>query len=129
MPVLPFTEEQEHKKQALEEKYRNTPLEVQIDSIDPVGGPITGNTRVTVRGGPFEDMELLYPTPKCKFGSNELITHAQYVRCTEKPLEMEDIEGHHQNRVSFNFLSFFCFYQKEFWGVFRQSNISKEILI
>ena len=53
VPVLPFTEEQEHKRQALEEKYRDKPLEVQIDSIDPAGGPITGNTRVTVRGGPF----------------------------------------------------------------------------
>lgn len=67
-----------------------------------MGGPTSGSTRVTVRGGPFQDMDLLYPNPKCKFGDNELVTHAQYVRCTEKPLEMEEVEGHRANRVSVN---------------------------
>lgn len=30
-------------------------LKVWIDSIEPEGGPTTGMTRVTVRGGPFGD--------------------------------------------------------------------------
>lgn len=84
---------------------------------------MTGNTRVTVRGGPFEDMDLLYPNPKCKFGSNDLVTHAQYVRCTEKPLEMEDIEGHHVNRVSFVSFDFCDFSQEGFFAEYQISQL------
>ena len=46
---------------------------LEIDSIEPAGGPTTGETRVLVRGGPFEEMDLLYPNPVCKFGSNDRI--------------------------------------------------------
>lgn len=45
-------------------------------------------------------MNLLYPKPKCKFGTNDKIVSATYVRCTEKPLSVEDIEGKHAERVS-----------------------------
>lgn len=30
---------------------------ISIESISPAHGPITGDTRVTVRGGPFKDAE------------------------------------------------------------------------
>jgi len=54
-------------------------------SLNPRGGPITGGTQVTVRMsnlGPFVDA---YPAPKCKFGKNNKIVDAGYIRCTEKP--------------------------------------------
>jgi hypothetical protein len=46
-----------------------------------------------VRGGPFKDMYLIYPHPKCKFGKKDRVVNAIYVTCTEKPLATNDIEG------------------------------------
>jgi hypothetical protein len=63
------------KKQLLD-KYGRTPFLVNVDSIEPEGGPTTGNTRVIVRGGPFKDMNVLFPKPKCKFGSNNKVVDA-----------------------------------------------------
>ena len=101
MPVLPFSEEQERKKASLELKYTTADsLGLQIDSIEPEGGPITGETRVLVRGGPFEDMTLIYPRPKCKFGANDRIVDATYVKCHERPLKTEDAEGKSKDKVS-----------------------------
>jgi len=53
VPVLPFTEEQERKRNELALKYEGDNIGLAIDSIEPEGGPITGETRVLVRGGPF----------------------------------------------------------------------------
>lgn len=61
---------------------------------------MSGDTRVLVRGGPFEDMTLLYPRPKCKFGANDRIVDATYVKCHERPLKTEDWEGHTKDKVS-----------------------------
>jgi outer membrane biosynthesis protein TonB len=48
----PAEEEHEHKDG--EEFLKNTTASVaKIDSISPAHGPSTGDTRVTVRGGPF----------------------------------------------------------------------------
>ena len=89
------------KKTQLEQKFTNADsLGLMIDSIEPEGGPITGETRVLVRGGPFEDMALLYPRPKCKFGANDRVVEATYVKCHEKPLKMEDNEGKSRDKVS-----------------------------
>ena len=93
VPILPFTEEQERKKSQLEMRYGNDEIGLAIDSIEPDAGPITGETRVLVRGGPFQDMELIYPRPKCKFGANDRVVSATYVKCLEKPLSMTDMEG------------------------------------
>ena len=99
-PVLPFTEYQQRRKAELELEYGwSKELQVEIDSIEPNGGPTTGDTRVLVRGGPFEEMELLYPTPMCKFGANDRIVKATYVRCTEKPNTMEAWEGRNKQKV------------------------------
>jgi hypothetical protein len=35
------------------ELYGNGKLKLVVDSIEPEGGPISGNTRLLVRGGPF----------------------------------------------------------------------------
>ena len=101
MPIMPFTEIEGKKKTQLEQKFTNADsLGLTIDSIEPEGGPITGETRVLVRGGPFEDMTLLYPRPKCKFGANDRVVEATYVKCHEKPLKMEDNEGKSRDKVS-----------------------------
>ena len=52
-----------------------------------------------VRGGPFKNMELVYPNPKCKFGRRDMIVAALYVSCTENPLGATDVEGRHADRV------------------------------
>jgi hypothetical protein len=59
------------KKSELQSTYGSGKLTVYVDSIEPEGGPITGDTRLLVRGGPFTDMDVIYPSPKCKFGKNE----------------------------------------------------------
>lgn len=100
VPILPFTEEEERKKSELSVKYAGDEIGLAIDSIEPEGGPITGDTRVLVRGGPFEDMTLIYPKPKCKFGANDRIVEATYVKCHERPLTMEDTEGKSKDKVS-----------------------------
>lgn len=37
---------------------------VTIDGIDPESGPLSGATRVMVRGGPFRGKEKEFPRPK-----------------------------------------------------------------
>ena len=105
-PVLPFTEYQQRRKAELEQQYASdSDLVVTIDSIEPSAGPTSGETRVLVRGGPFFEMDLLYPKPMCKFGSNDRVVSATYVKCTEKPSAMEDLEGKNKAKVSFIFVS------------------------
>ncbi len=62
---------------------------------------MTGGTRVIVRGGPFANMTLLYPQPKCKFGSRAKMVLATYVTCTSKILDVSDVEGKKANRDNF----------------------------
>ena len=38
--------------------------------------------------------------PKCKFGANDRVVEATYVKCHEKPLKMEDNEGKSRDKVS-----------------------------
>lgn len=58
---------------------------MEIYSIEPEGGPVTGGTSVVVRGDPFKDMYLVYPSPKCRFGRKNMIVNAHYISCLEKP--------------------------------------------
>jgi len=39
---------------------------VTIDFIDPDSGPLSGGTRVIVRGGPYRGREKEFPKPKVK---------------------------------------------------------------
>lgn len=64
-------------------------MKVEVASIEPEAGPISGNTRVLVRGGPFKDMNIIYPRPKCKFGKHSLVVDATYVTCTTEPTPIE----------------------------------------
>lgn len=85
------------KRKNLISKYGHSPFTVEVDSIEPEGGPTTGNTRVLVRGGPFQDMQLLFPKPKCKFG--KLVVDSTYVLCTTSPTAIEEQEAHHKQKV------------------------------
>ena len=108
LPPLPFTEKDQRTRAALLERYPSWEnLNLRIASIDPDAGPVTGATRVLVRGGPFENMSLLYPSPKCKFGRNDRVVDAAYVRCTEEPLTVDMSEGNRLNRVSQTLSSFY----------------------
>lgn len=53
MPESPANQVDPIKKKKLLDKYGKKPFVVSVDSIEPEGGPTTGNTRVLVRGGPF----------------------------------------------------------------------------
>jgi len=46
-------------------------------------------------------MSLLYPEPKCKFGSKAKIVLATYVTCTTKILDVSDLEGKKANRDNY----------------------------
>lgn len=81
-------------------RYGGPGFKVSVDSIEPEGGPTTGNTRVLVRGGPFKDLQILYPKPKCKFGRYDMIVDATYVLCTTNPTATEEREAHHKDKVS-----------------------------
>ena len=52
--------------------------DVSIESITPAHGPVTGDTRVTVRGKNFAKFKDSFPEPKCRFGSNKMIVNAAY---------------------------------------------------
>ena len=80
-------------------EYGGGRITLTVDSIEPEGGPITGNTRVLVRGGPFKDLEPIYPHPKCKFGKFDMVVDATYVLCTTMPTKIEDMEPRHRNKV------------------------------
>lgn len=64
-----------------------------ITSITPAHGPITGDTKITVRGGPFAKYSLVYTEPKCRFGNNTLIVGATYVSCTVKARNWDEKEA------------------------------------
>jgi len=69
---------------------------ISIASIEPEQGPISGETRVLVRGGPFKMWEFKFPHPKCKFG--EVVVDATYVTCSEHKTRYDMKEARHKDR-------------------------------
>ena len=59
--------------------------QITITSLNPAHGPVSGDTQVTVRGGPFEQYRSAYPEPKCRFGTDEMIVSAAYTQCSIEP--------------------------------------------
>jgi len=53
MPDVADNMADEQKRKEVIAKYGHNKFLVSVDSIEPEGGPTTGNTRVLVRGGPF----------------------------------------------------------------------------
>lgn len=70
---------------------------VKIESITPNRGPMRGETRVEVRGGPFSVWESAYPRPKCKFGDADAVP-ATYSTCKEKVTSIRDQESRKKDR-------------------------------
>jgi hypothetical protein len=64
---------------------------LRIESLDPHQGPLTGETRVTVRVGPLLKWINKYPRPRCRFGNDEVL--ATYVKCPREPLFLDEKEG------------------------------------
>lgn len=62
-----------------------------VTSIVPNNGPLTGNTRVLVRGSNLEPSDE-YPIPLCKFGTKNNIVRGTYVTCTPLPRNPDDPE-------------------------------------
>jgi hypothetical protein len=73
---------------------------ITIKSISPSHGPQTGDTRVTVRGGPFTIYKDTYPNPKCRFGSDSMIVSASYITCLPSKPKAQDREGKKDTRVN-----------------------------
>ena len=100
-PNVPKAKNNEFETADLKERYQRGEYKVMLDSITPRGGPAYGTTRVTVRAQGFADLVDAYPDPKCKFGTNDLIVEATYVKCTKRPLNFYEKErGRSQQMVS-----------------------------
>jgi hypothetical protein len=76
----------------LKARYAKGTYALIIDSITPRGGPTYGTTTVTVRVEGIEQFVDAYPDPRCKFGTNDLVVEANYVKCTKTPLGFYDRE-------------------------------------
>lgn len=67
-------------------RYIRAEERLKLLSIFPRGGPTYGTTKVMVRAEGLEDLSEVFPEPKCRFGSNQNIVDATYIKCTKKPL-------------------------------------------
>ncbi|CAI2384727.1 unnamed protein product [Moneuplotes crassus] len=65
---------------------------IELLGIEPNSGPLSGNTRVLVRATDLGLVESKYPDPKCKFGRNDKVVEASFVRCTPEPLKVWEME-------------------------------------
>ena len=57
---------------------------INLSSLFPTAGPITGGTRVTIKGNNLTSLESVFPTPKCKFGRDDKVVEAFYVSCQKQ---------------------------------------------
>lgn len=73
--------------------------QLTITSLSPSHGPVTGDTRVVVRGGPFARWALVYPEPKCRFGNNTMIVTAAYISCSPKARGWAEKEANKKERT------------------------------
>jgi hypothetical protein len=82
LAVLPFFAKPVSRD--FDEDLLNEPTpKIRLHAIEPAQGPVTGETRVLVRGGPFTRWEREYPNPKCKFGADAYVVPATYVSCAQ----------------------------------------------
>ena len=71
-----------------------------VRSIYPAHGPVSGETRVLVRGENFQKYLTTFLDPKCKFGSNSTIVNADYVSCTEHAPKNGERESNKKERTA-----------------------------
>lgn len=84
----------------IKQAYEAGELKLKLSSIFPRGGPLYGQTKVTVRAEGLEDYVEVYPDPKCKFGGNDKIVDANYIKCTKKPLTFYEAEKGQQKNYT-----------------------------
>jgi hypothetical protein len=77
----------------LQARYKRGEYQLTIQSIQPNGGPISGGTRVLVRTESIAPFVDIYPHPKCKFGTNDRIVDALYVKCLTHDMGFFEDEG------------------------------------
>ena len=70
-----------------------------ISSITPAHGPLTGDTKVVVRGGPFAKYSLVYTEPKCRFGNTTMVVSAAYISCAPKARGWSEKEAKKMERT------------------------------
>jgi hypothetical protein len=68
-----------------------------MTSISPAHGPTTGDTKVTVRGGPFAIYQQEHPEPKCRFG--DAVVGGAYVPCPPRQPKSYEKEGGRVSRT------------------------------
>lgn len=79
-------------REQIKASYEAGELRVRLNSIFPRGGPLYGHTKVTVRADGLEDYVEIFQDPKCKFGGNDKIVEANYIKCTKRPLTFYEAE-------------------------------------
>lgn len=90
--------EGEHVEGATDEAFLKTSKsKIHINSISPVSGPIFGDTKVIVRGGPFAPYQQEHPEPQCKFGDTPV--KGAYVQCPAVQAKSYEREGKREDRV------------------------------
>jgi len=87
------------KESELAAKFGKGKIMIEVASIEPEGGPTSGDTRVLVRGGPFNDMRLIYHWPKCRFGRKDMVVDATYVPCATAPTNVLNREPRKQDKT------------------------------
>ena len=83
----------------MKERYEKGEIKITMDSIFPRGGPLYGTTRVTIRARGLSSLIDAYPNPKCKFGTNDLIVDATYIKCSKAPLTFYQLESVTKNET------------------------------
>jgi len=71
-------------------RYQQGNIKIEIDSITPRAGPLYGTTRVAVRADQVDQLVDAFPNPKCRFGTNDMIVDATYVKCSKMPSSFYD---------------------------------------
>jgi hypothetical protein len=97
-PEAPPAAAEPAQEAAGDEFLKNSNSSIRLESIYPAMGPATGDTKVTVRGGPFAKYEAEHPEPKCRFG--DAVVGGMYVPCPPKAAKIYEKEGGHFQRTS-----------------------------
>lgn len=100
MPTAPPAAPEEHHEEASvgDEFLKPSNSSIRLESISPSMGPASGDTKVTVRGGPFAKYEAEHPEPKCRFG--DAVVGGMYVPCPPKAAKIYEKEGGVNQRTS-----------------------------
>ena len=85
VPKTTRDEDSEWETEDIRNRYERGLYKLEIDSIFPRGGPVYGTTRVTVRAAGIGELVDAFPDPKCRFGRNDAIVEATYIKCSKAP--------------------------------------------